>query len=213
MYTYEPIDDSVPDSEEARVMKNAGLGSDSTIITAPSGRKYIRRTNITDWALETYRHRYGDTVTREDIFYFVYGFLHSPEYRERYANDLKRSLPRIPYLKDPADFWAFAEAGRKLAHLHLNYETIEPHPDVRIEITGDPDDPETYRIQKMRFAGKRGKEDRTTIIYNEPITIAGIPPRAYEYTIAGRSPIEWVMERYQITVDEKAASSTIRTSG
>ncbi|PTQ51370.1 MAG: putative helicase [Hydrogenibacillus schlegelii] len=88
--------------------------------------------------------------------------------------------------------------------MHRQYETIEPHSDVLIEITGDPDDPETYKIQKMRFAGKLAKEDRTTVIYNERVTVAGSPPRAYEYTVAGRSPIEWVVERYQITAYEKS---------
>ncbi|WP_039944445.1 type ISP restriction/modification enzyme [Thermicanus aegyptius] len=195
LYTYEPVSDT-----DALAGKMEG----EIIGTAPSGRKYIRRMNITDWALQEYRRRYGDSVTKEDIFYFVYGFLHSPEYRVRYRNDLKKALPRIPFVSSAKDFWAFSSAGRKLSELHLNYETVEPWP-LEEEIKGDLNDLKTYTIEKMRF-GKTpdGKPDKTTIVYNEHITLRGIQLEAYEYVVNGRSPIEWVMERYQITKDKKS---------
>ncbi|MBT9260227.1 MAG: DEAD/DEAH box helicase family protein [Clostridiales bacterium] len=199
LYTYEPAEYESPTKEQVSFAGNDG---DAVILRGPSGNTYIRRSNISEWALSAYRKRYGDRVTREDIFHFVYGLLHSPEYRERYHTDLRKSLPRIPWLRNPEDFWTFAKAGRKLAELHLHYETLELHPDVSIEIQGNPDDPETYRLRKMRFSGKHRAEDRSAILYNDRIAIRGIPERAYHYRIAGRSPIEWVMERYQVAIDK-----------
>lgn len=179
--------------------------SDSEIVlTAPSGKRYIRRENITDWILAEYRRRYGESIAKEDIFYYVYGLLHSPEYRERYGNDLKKMLPRIPFVATPEDFWAFSQAGRELAQLHLNYETVEPWP-LEEEIKGNPDDPATYRVVKMRFAKMASKkQDKTVIIYNDHITLRGIPLEAYEYVVNGKSAIEWIMERYQVLQDENS---------
>jgi len=195
LYTYEPV--SVTD-----ILVGSVAGE--TIVVAPSGRQYIRRENITDWALNEYRNRYGADVTREDIFYFVYGFLHSPEYRERYRNDLKKSLPRIPFIASKKDFRAFADAGRQLAELHLNYETVEPWP-LEEEIKGDPNDPATYRVTKMSFGKTSGrKPDKTVIVYNDHITLRGIPLEAYEYVVNGKPAIEWLMERYQVRRDKKS---------
>lgn len=153
---------------------------------------YIRRDAISDFILERARRQYGKNVTKEDIFYYVYGFLHSPEYRETFASDLKKMLPKLPLLETVKDFWAFSNAGRKLAELHLNYEALPPYSDV--EIIGD--DGKSYRVEKMRFPKKDQKD---TIIYNNRITVKNIPAKAYEYTVNGKSAIEWIMERYQIT--------------
>lgn len=143
-------------------------------------------------------------MTKKDIFYYIYGLLHSPEYRERYKNELKKMLPRIPFVSSVEDFWAFSNAGRKLAELHLNYETVEPWP-LEEEIKGDPNDPTMYRISKMRFRKSRdSKEDKTVIIYNDNITLSGIPLDAYKYVVNGKSAIEWVMERYQVSQDKKS---------
>lgn len=173
-------------------------------ITAPSGKRYIRHENITDWALNEYRKRYGKSVTKEDIFYYVYGLLHSPEYRKRFKNDLKKMLPRIPFVALVGDFWAFSQAGRKLAELHLNYETIEPWP-LEEQIKCDPNAPATYKIAKMRF-GKTPdkKEGKTVIVYNDHITLRGIPPGAYDYIVNGKSAIEWIIDRYQVHRDKKS---------
>ncbi len=157
--------------------------------------EYTRKDGITNFILERCRASYGPRVTREDIFYYVYGLLHSPDYRTRFAADLKKMLPRLPLLEKPADFWTFSEAGRALAELHLNYEMQPPHPDV--VVTGAEQG--TFRVDKMRFPDK---QDKTTIEYNPWITISHIPLEAYDYVINGRSAIEWVMDRYQIKTDK-----------
>ncbi len=165
---------------------------------------YIRHEAITDWALKTFRERYTDTtITKEDIFWYVYGLLHSPEYRERFASDLKKMLPRIPFAPD---FRAFSEAGRRLGELHLDYETVEPWPLEEIWAKGKQGD---YRVEKIRFAAKKEKNDegrtvqkKDRIAYNHALTLAGIPDEAYEYVVNGKSAIEWVMERYSVRVDK-----------
>ncbi len=173
-----------------------------------SEEKYIRRDAVSDWILERAKKQYGKNVSKEDIFYYVYGFLHSKEYRETFANDLKKMLPRLPLVEDVRDFWAFSKSGRKLAELHLNYESVPPHPEVitvynPLSISGalkqagkDELEYRNYRVDKMRFP-KKGQKD--TIIYNSQITVENIPAKAYEYVVNGKSAIEWVMERYQIT--------------
>jgi len=156
-------------------------------------QKYARRDSISDFILERAKKQYGKNVAKEDIFYYVYGFLHSREYRENFANDLKKMLPRLPLVEDVRDFWAFSKAGRKLAELHLNYESVTPFPDVKV--TGD--DGKFYMVEKMRFPKKDQKD---TIIYNSKITISNIPEKAYEYVVNGKSAIEWILERYQVSV-------------
>lgn len=151
---------------------------------------YKRHDGISNFGLKQFRTAYGDPkIGKEDIFYYVYGLLHSTEYRTRFENDLKKELPRIPFAKD---FWAFSKAGRKLAELHLNYETIEPWP-VKEESSGN------FRVTKMRFP-KKGI--RHTIIYNDTCTLSEIPDEAYEYIVNGKSAIEWLMERYAVTTDK-----------
>ncbi len=151
---------------------------------------YIRHDGISNFGLKQFRTAYGDPkIGKEDIFYYVYGLLHSTEYRSRFENDLKKELPRIPFAKD---FWAFSKAGRKLAELHLNYETIEPYP-VKEESHGN------FRVTKMRFP-KKGI--RHTIHYNDTCMLSEIPDEAYEYIVNGKSAIEWLMERYAVTTDK-----------
>ena len=160
-------------------------------------QKYVRRDAISDFILERAKQQYGKTVTKEDIFYYVYGFLHSKEYRETFANDFKKILPRLPLVETVTDFWAFSKAGRKLAELHLNYETVAPSPDVTV--TGD--DGKTYSVDKIRFPKKDQKE---TINYNNKITLSNIPAKAYDYVINGKSAIEWIMERYAVTTHKES---------
>jgi predicted helicase len=159
----------------------------------PTPSSYIRRDGISDFILERARSMYGNKTTKEDVFYYVYGILHSPKYRETYAADLKKMLPRLPLVENSTDFWKFVKAGRELAELHLNYENCGiPY---SVTITG-ADENADYEVVKMRFP-KKGKTD--TIIYNQHITIENIPAKAYEYVVNGKSAIEWIMERYQIT--------------
>lgn len=177
----------------------------------------VRHDAITDEALSVFQKAYprafdafgkrkprpknqgGIEITKEDIFYYIYGILHSPEYRERFDSNLKKELPRIP-LAD--DFVAFSNAGRNLAKLHLSYEELEPWP---VEEVGDSVDPGP--VKKIKWAKKRnpstGKKenDYTTLIYNDNLTIREIPVAAQRYVVNGRSPLDWVIDRYQVKTD------------
>lgn len=170
-----------------------------------SNADYIRHDGISDWILKEVRKRFGDTksLTKEHIFYYVYGLLHSEGYRERFADDLKKSLPRIPILDKVEDFMTFYMAGKQLAELHLNYEIEEPCPTVRVEYSMHPNDVtgEDYYVTKMKFPSK-GQKD--TIIYNDKIRITNIPEEAYDYVVNGKSAIEWIMERYAVTIDKNS---------
>jgi predicted helicase len=159
--------------------------------------KYIRHDAVSDFILEQAQSRYGHRVEKEDIFYYVYGILHSLEYRKIFANDLKKMLPRLPLVEKTADFWSFSKAGRKLAELHLNYEEQKPQKEVKVTGT----DKGNFIVNKMNFPNK-GQKD--TIIYNAHITISNIPARAYEYIVNGKSAIEWIMERYVVTTHKES---------
>lgn len=174
------------------------------------GEKYIRHDAITDFILKRAREQYGDKVTKEDIFYYVYGFLHCPTYRETFANDLKKMLPRLPLVDKAEDFWAFSRAGRELAELHLNYEQVEASNEVVIDMHNllpgmeAESQEQLYRVTQMKF-GKLGKDkDKSVIEYNPFITLRNIPLRAYDYMVNGKSAIEWIMERYCDKVDTKS---------
>ena len=169
---------------------------------------YIRHDGITDWILKEVRSRYGGAknITKEMIFYYVYGLLHSKDYRERFAADLKKSLPRIPIVEKIEDFMAFYKAGKQLADLHLNYETVAASPDVVVHITSaqraEQDDYSYFRVDpKMRF---KSKEDKSVIIYNGNIRLENIPKKAYDYVVNGKSAIEWIVERYCVSTDKKS---------
>ncbi len=134
-----------------------------------------------------------DNISNDDDFYYVYGVLHSPDYKHKYAPDLKKDLPRIPLLKNKEKY---VEIGRKLADLHLNYEEQPNWDGVEVEIS-KPD----YRVKKMKHP-KKGVLN--TIIYNESITIKNIPERAYDYVVNGRPAIEWIIDQYQVKTDKKS---------
>lgn len=158
---------------------------------------FIRRDGISDFILDRAKTQYGKNVSKEDIFYYVYGFIQNTDYRNSFANDLKKMIPRLPLVDDVKLFWQFSKAGRKLAELHLKYETVPPYPGVNI--TGEESN--FFIVEKMRFPSK-GKND--TIIYNSRITLSNIPAKAYEYVVNGKSAIEWIMERYQVTVHKES---------
>ncbi len=160
-------------------------------------RTLVRHDGVSDWILDQARRRYGAEVTKEEIFYYVYGFLHQPGYRKAFAANLKKSLPRIPLAGRGEDFRRTADIGRQLAALHLNYEALKPYP---LEEVGDFSD---TRIVKMRFGGKGGK-DRSTLVVNGTLTLRGIPEEAFRYQVNGRSPLDWAVDRYQISTDTKS---------
>lgn len=166
-----------------------------------------RRDAITEAGLAHFQAAYpGEEITKEDIFYYVYGLLHSPDYRDRYADNLTKELPRIPCVKTYADFRAFTEAGRRLGDLHVNYETVDPYPitikqgDLRTAVIKDPQS--FYRVTKMKFGGKGREKDKTTVIYNANITMTDIPLEAYDYVVNGKPALEWVMERQVVKTDK-----------
>lgn len=189
------------DNSEAEIIDLFNQGSKNEM------DRYVRRDGVTDWILDTARKQYGYKVTKEDIFYYVYGLLHSPEYRTEFATDLKKSLPRLPLVEKADDFWAFSKAGRDLANLHLNYETIEPYKKCNILYAPftNKGDRINYHVEKMRFGKIDSKTaDKSIIHYNNAIIIEHIPAEAYEYVVNGKSAIEWIMERYAITTDKKS---------
>ncbi len=157
--------------------------------------KYIRHDGITDFIYNLAKEKYGHKVTKEDIFYYVYGILHSEDYRTKFSADLKKMLPRIPLIDKVEDFWAFSNAGNDLAKLHLNYENQAPIASVKV--IGE--DSGIFTVDKMRF---KNKEDKSEIIYNPYIRITNIPEIAYEYVVNGRSAIDWILEKYQVTTDK-----------
>ena len=162
--------------------------------------RWTKRDGITDWCLQEVRSRFAGakSITKEDIFYYVYGLLHSPHYRERFADDLRKALPRIPIVERAEEFIAFAKAGRELAHLHLRYEDFANEAGVEVVETdySAADEFAFYAVEKMRFAPK---DERHTIIVNPHIAIHNIPTEAYDYVVNGKSAIEWVMDRYAVT--------------
>lgn len=177
------------------------------LFSAPQSEmdRYVRRDGVTDWILSTARKQYGSHVTKEDIFYYVYGILHAPDYRTTFAADLKKSLPRLPLVESPDDFWAFSRAGRSLAELHLGYEHVEPYAGCRTiysPLTNRGDEISYLIDDKMRFGKLDSKTaDKRIIHYNAGITIENIPLEAYDYVVNGKSAIEWVMERYAVKTD------------
>jgi len=171
--------------------------TNQSLFDAANKKELIRRDAVSDFILERAQKIYGERAQKGDIFYYVYGILHSPEYRALFANDLKKMLPRIPLLDDVRDFWKFSKAGKELAVLHLDYEKVAAYPGV--VVTGEHSG--YYKVEKMRFPKKDQKD---TIIYNSKIIISNIPEKAYEYVVNGKSAIEWIMERYQVTINKES---------
>jgi predicted helicase len=189
LYLYEV---AVEESQQANLFTSA----------APTKGEIKRRDAITEAGLAHFQAAYpGETISKEDVFYYVYGLLHSPEYRERYGDNLSKELPRIPCVKSAADFRAFSQAGRALAELHLNYETVQPYP-VKLVTADKKLTDADYRVEKMRY-GKQGKEkDLTTLHYNDRITLTNIPLAAYDYIVNGKPALDWVVERQCVKTDK-----------
>ncbi|ATG34594.1 putative helicase [Phaeobacter piscinae] len=170
-----------------------------------------RRNAITDEGVAHFQAAYpGEEISKEDLFYYIYGLLHSPDYRERFKNNLAKQLPRIPAVKTYADFAAFRDAGRALGDLHVNFETVTPYMvtfkegDHRLIPEAEANPKKFYRVKKMKFGGKGKDKDRTAVIYNENITMQNIPLEAYDYVVNGKPALEWVMER-QVVKQDKAS--------
>lgn len=177
--------------------------------TMDTGQHFMRFDNEVD---ETSLFQNNDNMNQafsdklglnlDDTFAYVYGLLNSKEYQEKYANDLKKDLARIPIVKNKEKY---VEVGQKLINLHLNYEEVPVYDGVEITTAGNP----SYKVTKMRFAKKRDEKgksvnDLSTIIFNSDITVSNIPEKAYEYVVNGRSAIEWIIDQYQVKIDKKS---------
>lgn len=190
-YIWEPVVDGTAD------------GLDFSVLSDESGEVvngYRRVDNITDATLATYRKVHGDEVTKDDVFYGIYALLHHPTYRETYAADLQKMLPRIPQV---TGFLEYARIGRGLAELHLRYEDVPADPSVQEEWSLEPpaDELERYRIEKLAWGTRK---DRTRLRYNAHLTLTGIPEEEALYTVGGRSPLDWILDRYQVKTDKKS---------
>ncbi|MBK3746070.1 damage-inducible protein, partial [Paraburkholderia aspalathi] len=188
-----------------KTSSNCGLFASANKGSTGLNRRYA----ITDAGLAHFQATYlGQEISKEDLFYYIYGLLHSPEYRERFANNLAKQLPRIPAVKGFDDFKAFRDAGRVLGDLHVNFETVAPYMvtfkegDHRLIPEAEANPTKFYRVKKMRFGGKGKEKDRTAVIYNEYITMQNIPLVAYDYVINGKPALEWVMERQVVKTDK-----------
>lgn len=206
-WTWEPVapEDGALDLSSG-TQRDAAPGCEGEIIDG-----YRRVDNITDEIHQEYRETLGTDVTKDEIFYFVYGQLHDPGYREAYAADLKKMLPHIETPTDIERFRLVSKAGRELMDLHINYEDVEPWPvDVQLKPGADASDRETWRVTKMKWnkvrdpETKKLVEDRSAIIYNPKVTITGIPLEADEYQLGSRSALAWIIDRYRYTKDKKS---------
>jgi len=211
LHLYEPLKpDNKPTPANSQAQQadlldtdNSGLSTDGFDLAEGNAQpRYTIKDGITDAGLAHFQAAYPDeNITKEDLFYYIYGLLHSEDYQARYADNLTKELPRIPCVAQAADFWAFSQAGRELAELHIHYETVDPYP---VNFAGgtlfmDNFTDQDYRVERMKFA-KNGKEtDKTTVIYNHKITMTGIPLQAYDYIVNGKPALEWVMERQSVT--------------
>jgi predicted helicase len=157
--------------------------------------------NLRNETLARYQKKFGKSVSKDDIFFYIYGILQSNEYLNTYSSNLSKELPRIPFPSSEKDFFGFSKGGRQLADLHTGYETLEPYKD--LQIIGEPKTKAALKVTKMRFNKSDKAVDRTKIIYNSGLAIGNIPEEAYRYTVGTRSAIEWVMDRYQVTEDKK----------
>lgn len=162
--------------------------ADLHLVGAGSSSQCFPLSHLKDSAITQFRQHYSqDSITREDVFHYIYALLHHPQYRERYAANLKRELPRIPFAPD---FPAFAGAGKELAHLHVEYESLKPWP---LEYIENKDVPYSQRVTKMKLS-----PDKQSIVVNESLTLGGIPPETFEYRLGFRSALDWVIDQYQV---------------
>ncbi|MGI6680024.1 MAG: type ISP restriction/modification enzyme [Bdellovibrionota bacterium] len=189
LYWYEPIEDVLDDDE----LSFAPMAKSKKNIVGG----YVKHDGVTDYILNEARRKYkSSSISKEDIFYYVYGILHSKEYRKTFKADLKRELPRLPLVK-LKDFEAFLSAGRALAKLHLDYENVPAYPLCRVVQSGL----KNYKVIKLKYEDKSKKD---VLIYNEDIRIENIPAKAHKYIINGRSALDWLIDRYQVTTDKKS---------
>ena len=164
------------------------------------------KNGICDQTLILYREHFNNQkISKKDIFFYIYGILHSKDYRSRFSNNLTKSLPRIPIVKTEDQFDLLSKSGRQLSQLHTDFNSLEKYQitikqgDLRLLYIEDPK--EFFRVKKMKFVSKN---DKSSVVYNQNITIENIPLEAYEYTVNGKSALEWVMDRQSVTKDNSS---------
>ena len=204
LYLYEKTTNKIEDKDAPEFFANNSQENQNN-------QEYKRTDAITDEALAIFTKQYQSQtnftqLTKEDLFYYIYGLLHSKEYCQKYGDNLSKELPRIPAVKNFSDFLHFSTSGRRLADIHLNYENQEKYPLI-IEYLGKEINSlsqissQDLRVEKMKFA-KNGKEtDKSTIIYNNKITLKNIPLQAFDYEVNGKSAIEWVVDRQCVSIN------------
>lgn len=232
LYLYEEINEDNHNDENPQLTLTSPDEpvDDENIITDDNGKPIYRRKDaITDEGLAHFVDYYAsqmsadDSISKEDLFYYIYGLLHSEEYRERYAENLTKQLPNIPRVQQYQDFVAFSNAGRKLADLHINYENLDMYQGIKFntKLTNlkladgqhwakSKIEDDKFYVTKMKY-GKRANEetgknedDPTKIVYNNQITIEHIPEEAYDYVVNGKPAIEWIIERQGVKTDKKS---------
>jgi predicted helicase len=157
-----------------------------------------REENITEWALKQFQAQYGEGVTKRDIFHYVYAMLHHSHYRERYAKNLKQELPRIPLLSDRTSFLTFCQIGGQLIHIHLGYEQAQPYP-----LQHEESEPYSWRVSKMRLT-----PDNNAVIYNDSLTLRGVPSECFNYRLGNRSALEWLIDQYQVSTNARSGTTS-----
>lgn len=196
---------------------NASVGNGENSMYGQVGEVvdgYVRVDNVTDEIRKLYRDAFGEDISGDDIFHFVYGKLHDPEYRTKYSADLKKMLPHIEKPDTRKEFDRFVLAGKQLIDLHVHYEDLEPWP-LDVQVKGDPEDRETWRVIKPKWKKKKDPEtgknvaDTTTMVYNRQVTITNIPEEAEEYQLGSRSALDWIIDRYQVSVDKRGKSGIV----
>lgn len=228
LYLYENIEDSddikVSNNFELTLASDAKVDSDEYIVTDSQGNPLYRRKDaITNEGLAHFADYYDNHINKDDLFYYIYGLLHSEDYRERYAENLSKQLPNIPRVKKYEDFIAFSKAGRKLADIHINYENVDMYQGVKIiskptnlKLADGQNwaksniEDSSFYVTKMKYAKRKNNEtgknedDPTKIIYNNHITVENIPEEAYDYVVNGKPAIDWIMERQSVKTDKKS---------
>ena len=169
--------------------------SKSLFQTLDGIEKINKKDGISDYIFNLTKEKYSTKISKEDIFYYVYGFLHNEDYKKEFEADLNKLIPRLPLVDDYNTFKIYSDIGKELADLHLNYENIERDSNIIVE----GEESNNFKVEKMRFENKDKKD---IIIFNSDIKIKNIPLEAYDYQVNGKSAIEWIVERYAVNANK-----------
>ena len=193
-------------------LKDGDILPDGGVIVEGSESIYIRYENVLDETLHKFQEHYDDTdITKEDIFFYNYGLLHHKQYRKKYKNDLSKGLPRLPFAPD---FWAFAEAGKSLGRLHIDYEQLPGHQLRLVKLSDDFDDNnyEHWAFTTKKQGLKQQKDSSWVLKVNDHYALAGIPDKAQQYKVNGKTALGWLADRYRVHEDKKHGSGIVNNA-